>query len=128
MSAGAHVCSWSAHVHEHWCTWQHERLCSCQRTVRVTRGVLRGRRSTVISPAASSSRKARYFAKRVTPSFSSWPFGRGKLEFLVFQAACSNRIQTNAFGVLVALVASIAHHIGTFTNAAVFFFMRLPMH
>jgi hypothetical protein len=84
MSAVAHVCSWKAHVHEHWCTWQHERLCSCQSTVRVTRGVLRGRRSTVISPAASSSRKARYFANRVTPSFASWPFGRGEARVFGF--------------------------------------------
>ena len=47
------------------------KLCTCYTTTTVTLTVLPCRRSTVISPAASSSRSARYFMKRFTPAFSS---------------------------------------------------------
>ena len=85
---------------------------------RVTIGVLPGRRSTVIRPAASRSSSTPYFAHRLPPRLTIPAFGTGKVMLLAFHERCSNQIKTKALGFSVARAACSIHQSGTIANVS----------
>src|SRR5271166_1493115 len=62
---------------------------TAQRATSVTNGLFLFGRSTRISPALSRSRSTRLLVFRLTPCFSSYPFGNGNVRLLAFHEACS---------------------------------------